>query len=29
LGIHTFSGIPSLRRQVRYYLQFFGELGRL
>lgn len=26
LGIHTFSGIPSLRSQVRYYLDFFGEL---
>jgi shikimate dehydrogenase len=26
LGIHTFSGIPSLRSQVRYYLQFFDEL---
>ncbi len=28
-GIHTFSGIPSLRKQVRYYLEFFGELDRL
>jgi shikimate dehydrogenase len=27
LKIHTFSGIPSLRRQVRYYLEFFGELS--
>jgi shikimate 5-dehydrogenase len=27
LGIHTFSGIPSLRSQVRYYLDFFGELS--
>lgn len=27
LGIHTFSGIPSLRSQVRYYLDFFGELA--
>jgi shikimate dehydrogenase len=26
LGIHTFSGIPSLRNQVRYYLDFFDEL---
>jgi shikimate dehydrogenase len=26
LGIHTFSGIPSLRSQVRYYLDFFSEL---
>jgi shikimate 5-dehydrogenase len=25
-GVHTFSGIPNLRRQVRYYLDFFGEL---
>ncbi len=28
LGIHTFSGIPSLRNQVRYYLEFFDELER-
>jgi shikimate dehydrogenase len=26
-GIQTYSGIPSLRSQVRYYLDFFGELN--
>jgi shikimate dehydrogenase len=26
LGVHTFSGIPSLRQQARYYLRFYQEL---